>query len=70
MSTRCAPPRRKRLQEADLVFWVGPDLTPWLSDAIGSLATGASATELLEADGTIQLEIREGALFEAHVAWW
>ena len=61
------PSEAEALQDADLVFWVGPDLTPWLSDAIGSLATGASATELLEADGTIQLESREGALFEAHV---
>ena len=61
------PSEAEALQDADLVFWVGPDLTPWLSDAIGSLASGASATELLEADGTIELETREGALFEAHV---
>lgn len=60
------PSEATALQEADLVFWVGPDLTPWLEDAIGTLATNASVTELLEADGTIELEFREGALFEAH----
>ena len=60
------PSEAKALQEADLVFWISPELTPWLSDAIGTLATVASVTELLEADGTIELEIREGALFEAH----
>jgi zinc transport system substrate-binding protein len=60
------PSEAQALQEADLVFWVSPGLTPWLGDAIETLATGASVTELLEADGTIELDIREGALFEAH----
>lgn len=54
------------LQDAGLVFWVGPDLTPWLADSIGTLAPNASVTELLEADGTIELEFRDSALFEAH----
>ena len=60
------PSEAEALQEADLVFWISPDLTPWLGDAIENLATDASVTELLETDGTIELEIREGALFEVH----
>ncbi|MFT5796464.1 MAG: zinc transport system substrate-binding protein [Candidatus Azotimanducaceae bacterium] len=60
------PSEAKALQEADLVFWVSPDLTPWLGNAIETLATNASVTELLEAAGTIELTIREGALFEVH----
>ena len=60
------PSEAKALQEADLVFWIGPDLTPWLTDTIETLAPDAAVTELLEADGTIELEFREGALFEAH----
>jgi zinc transport system substrate-binding protein len=60
------PSEAQALQEADLVFWISPDLTPWLGDAIETLATNASVTELLEADGTIELQIREGALFELH----
>jgi zinc transport system substrate-binding protein len=60
------PSEAEALQEAGLVFWIGPDLTPWLGDAIETLAADASVTELLEADGTIELEIRESALFEAH----
>ena len=60
------PSEAGALQEADLVFWISPDLTPWLGDAIKTLATDASVTELLETDGTIELEIREGALFEVH----
>ena len=60
------PSEATALQNADLVFWIGPDLTPWLTDTIETLAPDAAVTELLEADGTIELEFREGALFEAH----
>lgn len=60
------PSEAAALQDADLVFWIGPDLTPWLNGAIDTIATGATVTELMEADGTIELELREGALFEAH----
>ena len=60
------PSEAAALQNADLVFWIGPDLTPWLTDTIETLAPDAAVTTLLEADGTIKLEFREGALFEAH----
>ena len=60
------PSEASALQEAGLVFWVGADLTPWLTDTIETLAPNAVVTSLLEADGTIELEFRENALFEAH----
>lgn len=60
------PSEASALQEADLVFWIGPDLTPWLEDAIGTVAAGAQATALLQVEGVTRLPIREGALFEAH----
>lgn len=60
------PSEATALQEADLIFWVSPDLTPWLEGAIETLADGATVTELLETDGTMELAFREGALFEAH----
>jgi zinc transport system substrate-binding protein len=60
------PSEASALQEADLVFWVSPDLTPWLEGAIETLASDATVTELLEVDGTTELPFREGALFEAH----
>ena len=60
------PSSAEALQEADVVFWIGHDLTPQLEDAIETLATNASVTELLEADGIKLLDFREGALFEAH----
>ncbi|WP_424968647.1 zinc ABC transporter substrate-binding protein [Dinoroseobacter sp. S375] len=60
------PSEAKALQDADLVFWLGEDLTPWLEDAVDTLAATASVTALLEAEGTILHDFREGALFEAH----
>lgn len=60
------PSEASALQDAGLVFWIGPDLTPWLTETIETLAPNAAATALLEADGTTKLEFRESALFEAH----
>jgi zinc transport system substrate-binding protein len=60
------PSEAAALQDADLVFWVSPDLTPWLEDAIGTLARDAAVTALLESEGTTELAFRESALFEAH----
>ena len=60
------PSEAAALQNAELVFWIGGDLTPWLTDAIETLAPDAAVTSLLEAEGTIELEFRESALFDAH----
>ncbi|APX13670.1 zinc ABC transporter substrate-binding protein [Tateyamaria omphalii] len=60
------PSSAQALQDADVVFWIGYDLTPQLEDAIETLAEDASVTELLEADGITLLDFREGVLFEAH----
>ena len=60
------PSEARSLQDADVVFWVGPELTPWLDDALASLAPDAATVALLEAPGTTVLDLREGALFEAH----
>lgn len=60
------PSEASALQEADLVFWIGERLSPWLEGAIETLAADAAVTELLEATGTIQLESRSNALFEKH----
>ncbi|MBF9043706.1 zinc ABC transporter solute-binding protein [Rhodobacterales bacterium HKCCE4037] len=60
------PSEAAALQEAELVFWIGEGLTPWLEDAIETLAQGADVTELLEVEGITLLDFREGALFEAH----
>ncbi|WP_208354425.1 zinc ABC transporter substrate-binding protein [Pseudaestuariivita rosea] len=60
------PSEAAALQDADIVVWMGEDLTPWMEDAVETLASGASVMTLLEADETTLLDFREGALFEAH----
>ncbi|MGX1308797.1 zinc transport system substrate-binding protein [Amorphus suaedae] len=60
------PSEAAALADADVVFWVGPELTPWLDRAIDTLGTKAEVVELLETPGTTHLAFREGATFEAH----
>ena len=60
------PSEAAALQAADIVVWLGHDLTPWMEDAVETLAEGASVMTLLEADETMLLDFRENALFEAH----
>ena len=60
------PSEAKAMQDANIVFWMGEELTPWMGNAIKTLSSNASITTLLEIDETSLLEFREGALFEAH----
>ena len=60
------PSNAKSLEDSDVVFWIGEDLTPWLENGLESLAKNASKTSLLGVDGIELLSFREGALFEAH----
>ncbi len=58
------PSEARRVQEADLVVWVGPDLTPWLADPIAALAPNAEVLRLEDAPGMELLGVREGGPFE------
>jgi zinc transport system substrate-binding protein len=60
------PSEAQALQDADLVIWVGPELTPWLAGPLDTIAGGAARLELLEVEGITRLGFREGATFEAH----
>ncbi|WP_233488868.1 zinc ABC transporter substrate-binding protein [Rhodovulum sp. 12E13] len=60
------PSEARALQEADLVVWVGPGLTPWLSSALGALAGDAAVLEAMEAEGVTLLDMRESAVFPGH----
>lgn len=60
------PSEAQALQDADIVVWMGEDLTPWMEGALETLTTDAAVTTLLETEGTTLLDFREGALFEAH----
>lgn len=60
------PSAARALQDANVVFWVGEDLTPWMEDALENLTGDATVVTLLELDETKTLPFRESALFEAH----
>lgn len=60
------PKDASALQGAELVFWIGEDLSPWLEGALDTLSGEAHVVELMALDGVHVLETREGALFEKH----
>ncbi|MEE2944854.1 MAG: zinc ABC transporter substrate-binding protein [Pseudomonadota bacterium] len=57
------PSEAAALQDADVVFWVGEELSPWLETAVDSLAGDAHSIELLHTDGTNVLNFREEVVF-------
>jgi zinc transport system substrate-binding protein len=61
------PSEARALQAADVVFWVGPMLTPGLDETFETLAPEATKVELVEAEGITLLEFRDAAVFEEHI---
>jgi zinc transport system substrate-binding protein len=60
------PSEAKALDNADVVFWIGEGLEPWLEGSLEALAADAHKIELTEVDGATELPFRESATFEAH----
>lgn len=59
------PSDAEALQQAGLIFWVGPDLEPFLERSLASLAPTARQIALASAEGVVRLPVREGGAFEA-----
>ncbi len=59
------PSEAASLQDADIVFWVGPALAPWLARAIDNLAPDALVVELMAVKGVKLLASR---VEHAHIA--
>ena len=60
------PSQAKKLQEADLVFWMSHDLEAFLENSIEGIAANAMSVPLMETHGLIKLNFREGGAFDAH----
>jgi zinc transport system substrate-binding protein len=56
------PSEAGALEGADVVFWVGPSLTPWLTGALDNLAGDARSVALLDTEGTQRRDFRERVL--------
>jgi len=46
------PSQATKISSADMVFWIGSGLTPWLETGIESLAPNATAISMMELEGT------------------
>jgi len=60
------PDDARTLANADIVFWVGPQMETFLQRPLETLSTKAQKIELGEAPGVEHVEMREGGTFEAH----
>jgi zinc transport system substrate-binding protein len=60
------PSEAASLQEADIVVWVGSDLTPWMAEPIETLAGDAVHLSLLDVPGIELRGFREDANFAPH----
>ena len=65
------PSEAANIQNADIIFWIGAELTPWLKPALTNLAGNAETISLLKAPGITILEAGEdghhhGAAHDAH----
>jgi zinc transport system substrate-binding protein len=60
------PSNAKALQDAKVVFWVGPGMEAFLEKPLEALGEDASVAELDKAPGLTKLKFREGGAFEAH----
>lgn len=60
---RLRPSEAAALASADVVFWIGPELTPWLGSALPKLAPEATEIALIETPETTVLPVREAAVF-------
>lgn len=60
------PSDAETLQNAEIVFWVGPELEKFLEKPIESLSGSARVVELENAPGLTKLPMREGGAFETH----
>ncbi|SCB43086.1 zinc ABC transporter substrate-binding protein ZnuA [Rhizobium multihospitium] len=60
------PSNARSLQEAKVVFWVGPGMEAFLQKPLAALGSNATVVELDDAPGITKLKFREGGAFEAH----
>ncbi|MBC7139249.1 MAG: zinc ABC transporter substrate-binding protein [Defluviimonas sp.] len=55
------PSQARALQDADLIFWVGPEMTPWLKRAVEGASPNGKAIALLHTEGTLRRTFGAGA---------
>ena len=60
------PSQARKLQNTDVVFWVGHELEAFLEKPLEAIASDAKSVELIDAHGLVKLAFREGGAFDDH----
>ena len=60
------PSNAAAIEDADVIFWVGPGIEAFLEKPLDALAASATVVELEDAPGLQKLPFRESGAFEAH----
>jgi zinc transport system substrate-binding protein len=60
------PSDARKLENAQIIFWVGPELETFLENPLRTLAPSAHIYALGNTPGLIILPVREGGVWEAH----
>ncbi|MEM9332222.1 MAG: zinc ABC transporter substrate-binding protein ZnuA [Pseudomonadota bacterium] len=60
------PSQAVKLENADVVFWIGHEIESFLEKPLEAIATKAKAVELIDAHDLVKLEFREGGAFREH----
>ena len=60
------PSQAKKLEEADLVFWMGHELESFLEKPLEAIANNAKVVELIDTEGLKRIKMREGGAFDDH----
>jgi len=60
------PSDASKLNSADVLFWIGPMLTPWLSKAVSAMDGDSVSVELLQAKGSTLLSPRDNPTFTSN----
>lgn len=55
----------RKLQQADLIIWLGPEATPGLAKVMRQPALAAKAISLMDLPGTKRLDLRRAGVFDA-----
>ncbi len=60
---RMRPSEARALSEAEIVFWIGPELSPAFAGSVESLASAARSVPLIDEPDTIVYDLRERVIF-------
>ena len=60
------PSGARKLQDAELVFWMGDEIETFLKEPIKNISGSAAIIKLLNAHGLKRIEFREGGMFDDH----